>query len=157
MVYVGHVAQPFNHAKQLVMLRLSSSHLIRNNFPCHFLSLAISTNYFSWDCFSRFPALAAVTTFPSVVTHTGFRVSSWSMMLSSSANLAASWWPDAMECPSNSLTASTVWSEFWYNFSSDLILVTLYWCSTDRSPPLPSWVLATVLNYDLPSCFVHIS
>ena len=47
MVYVGHVAQPFNHAKQLVMLRLSSSHLIRNNFPCHFLSLAISKNCFS--------------------------------------------------------------------------------------------------------------
>ena len=37
MVYVGHVAQPFNNAKQLVVLRLSSSHLIRNNFPCHFL------------------------------------------------------------------------------------------------------------------------
>ena len=31
------VAQPFNHAKQLVMLRLSSSHPIGNNFPCHYL------------------------------------------------------------------------------------------------------------------------
>ena len=31
------VAQPFYHAKQLVMLRLSSSHPIGNNFPCHYL------------------------------------------------------------------------------------------------------------------------
>ena len=46
MVYVGHEAQPFNHAKQLVMLRPSPSHLVRNNFPCHFLSLAISKNCF---------------------------------------------------------------------------------------------------------------
>ena len=38
---------------------------------------------------------------------------------------------------SNSLTASTVWSEFWYDFSSDLILVILYLCSTDRRPPPP--------------------
>ena len=30
-------AQPFNHAKQLVMLRLSSSRPIGNNFPCHYL------------------------------------------------------------------------------------------------------------------------
>ena len=141
MVYVGHVAQPFSQAKQLLMLRLSSSHLIPNNFPCHFLSLAISKNCISWDFFSRFPALAAVSTFPSVVTHTGFRISSWSVMLSSSAYLAASftcdWWPDAMACSSNSLTASTVWSEFWYNFSSDLILVILYSCSTDCRPLPP--------------------
>ena len=81
MVYVGHVAQPFNHVKQLFMLRLSSSYLIRNNFPCHFLSLAISKYCFSWDCFNRFPALAAVTAFPSVVTHTGFRVSSWRVII----------------------------------------------------------------------------
>ena len=128
MVYVGHVAQPFNHAKQLVMLRLSSSHLIWKNFPCHFLSLAISKNCFSWDCFNIFPALAAITTFPSFVTHTGFRVSSWNVMLSSSAYFPASftsdWWPDAMACSSNSLTASTVW----YNFSTYLILVILYSC-----------------------------
>ena len=31
------VAQPFNHAKQLVMLRLSSSHPVGNNFPCYYL------------------------------------------------------------------------------------------------------------------------
>ena len=139
MAFVGHVAQLFNHAKQMVMLRLSSSHLIRNNFPCHFLSLAISKNCISWEFLDRFPALAAVTsTVPSVVTHTGFRISSWSVMLSSSVYLAASftsdWWPDAVACSSNSLTTSTVWSEFWYNFSSDLILVSLFSCSTDRRP-----------------------
>ena len=136
MVYVGHVAQPFNHAKQLVMLMLSSSHLIRNNFSCHFLFSAISKNCMPWDFFNRFPDLAVVTTFPSVVTHTGFRISSWSAMFSSSAYVAASftsdWWLDAMACSSNSLTASKVWSEFWYSFRSDLILVSLYSCSTDR-------------------------
>ena len=134
MVYA---TQPFNHAKQLVMLRLSSSYLIRDNFSCHFLSLEISKNCISWDFFNRFPALAAVTT-------TGFRISSWSVMFSSSAYVAASftsdWWPDAMECSSNSLTASKVWSEFWYNFSSDFILVSLYSCSTERRP-LPHFSL----------------
>ena len=111
MVYA---TQPFNHAKQLVMLRLSSSYLIRNNFSCHFLSLEISKNSISWDFFNRFPALAAVTTFPSVKTHTGFRISSWSVLLSSSAYLAASfksdWWPDATACSSNSLTGLSFYS-----------------------------------------------
>ena len=166
------------------MLRLSSFHLIRNNFPCHFLSLAISKNCFSWDCFSRFPPLAAVITFPSVVTHTGFRVSSWSVILSSSAYLAASytsdWWPDAMACSSNSLTVCTVWSEFWCNFSRNFILVTLYSFSTDQRPlppfslgtynkevrltgclpPLSTMIfrtaLSTSLNSDRGQCWVHI-
>ena len=78
-------------------------------------------------------------TFPSVVTHTGFRISSWSVMFSSSAYLiylAASftsdWWPDTTAYSSNSLTDSTVWSVIWHNFSSDLILVSLYSCSTDH-------------------------
>ena len=136
MVYVGLVAQPFNHAKQLVMLMLSFFHLIWNNFSCHFLFSAISKNCIPWDFFNRFPDLAAVTTFPPVVTHTGFRISRWSVMFSSSTYVAASftsdWWPDAMACSSNSLTASKVWSEFWYNFRSDLILEGLYSCSTDR-------------------------
>ena len=148
MVDVGHVVQPFNHAKQLVMLRLSSSHLIWNNFPCHFLSLAISKKCFSWDCFNRFPILAAVTTFPSVVTHTGFRISSWGVTLSSSAYLAAfiisKWWPDAMACSSDSLIVSTVWSEFWYNFSSDLLLASLYSCSTNHRP-LPPIVVGIII------------
>ena len=51
----------------VVMLRLSSSHLTRNSFPCHSLYLAFSKNYLSWDFFNRFPALAAVTTFPNLL------------------------------------------------------------------------------------------
>ena len=40
-------AQPFNHAKQLVMLRLSSSRPIGNNFPCHyfFFGVYLSSDY----------------------------------------------------------------------------------------------------------------
>ena len=48
MVYVGHVAQPFNLAKQLVMLRLSSCHLIRNNFPCHYLHFLYYYYYYNY-------------------------------------------------------------------------------------------------------------
>ena len=140
-LYFTRFSNSYNYSTRQSM-RLSLILLI----PCHFLSLAISKNCFSWDRFNRFPALAGVTTFPSVVTHTGFRESSWSVMLSSWAYLTASftsdWWPDAMACSSNSLTASTVWSEFWYNFSSDLILVILYSCSTDRRP-LPPFSLGS--------------
>ena len=127
---------------------------------------------------------APVRDFARVVTHTVFRVSSWSVMLSSSAYSAASLisdrWPDAMACSSNSLTASTVWSEFWYNFSSDLISVILYSCSTDRKPlppfslgrynkevrlagclpPFSTMIfragLSTFLNSDRGLCCVHI-
>ena len=44
------IAQPFNLAKQLVMLRLSSSHLIRNNFPCHYLHFMYYYYYYYYYC-----------------------------------------------------------------------------------------------------------
>ena len=55
-----------------------------------------------------------------------------------SSYIISDWWPDTKAWSSNSLTSSTVWSEFWYNFRSDLILVVLYSCSTDRRPLPPS-------------------
>ena len=51
MVYVEHVAQPFNHAKQLIMLRLSFSHLII------IIIIIVFNNYFfikKYLIFSRF-------------------------------------------------------------------------------------------------------
>ena len=161
MVYA---TQPFNHAKQLVMLRLSSSYLIRDNFSCHFLSLEISKNCISWDFFNRFPALAAVTT-------TGFRISSWSVMLSSSAYLAASfksdWWPHATACSSNSLTASTIWFELLLVSADRMPLplfplgrynkeVRLSGCLPSFSTMIFRAAISTSLNSDRALCCVHV-
>ena len=71
------VSQPFNHTKQLVMLRLSSSHLIRNFFSCHFClsdPQELRLLRFLQQITSFYLYLS--NTFPSVVTHTGFRISS---------------------------------------------------------------------------------
>ena len=54
MVYVEHVAQPFNHAKQLIMLRLSFSHLI---IIIIIIIIIVFNNYFfikKYLIFSRF-------------------------------------------------------------------------------------------------------
>ena len=160
IVFEGPVFHSFSQSKQL-LLKWSSSHLIFNNFPCHFSLVISCPSCCCWALFAQTPICFPLASLLSAVRHVGLSSLSFKSRSSSLAYMIASlsneWCPDSAALSSNSLTTFTVGSRFWHKLTAVLILVSLYSFSTDLRPRPPTFLGRYSNAFDPNGCFPPFS